>query len=341
MQDILLTIESLQKKAEQSIQSAKDEKAIEQSRIDFLGKKSPLTELLKTVGKLPAAERPIVGDAVNKAKDYIQVLMLKKKADMDAKTMGDRMARDRLDVTLPGRGQRLGSLHPITQVRDRIEALFASMGFDVSEGFEVEDEWHNFEALNIPAHHPARNEQDTFYLDNGKLLRTHTSPVQVRYMLDHQPPIRMIAPGRVYRRDFDATHTPMFHQTEGLVIDRQVNFGHLKQMISQFLRRFFEKDDLQVRFRASYFPFTEPSAEADMQCVLCGGKGCSLCGNGWIEILGCGMVHPDVLTAGGIDANEFTGYAFGFGMDRIAMLYFGIPDLRLVFENDVRFLKQF
>jgi phenylalanyl-tRNA synthetase alpha chain len=256
--------------------------------------------------------------------------------------MAHRLAAESVDVTLPGRGQVAGGLHPVTKTMERIEALFAQLGFRVAEGPEIEDDFHNFEALNIPPTHPARAMHDTFYFDNGMLLRTHTSPVQVRIMLEEKPPLRVLAPGRVYRCDSDITHTPMFHQVEGFMVDENVSFADLKGILNDFLQQFFERDDLAVRFRPSYFPFTEPSAEADIQCVMCGGEGCRVCSHtGWIEILGCGMVHPKVFEHVGIDTEKYTGFAFGIGVERLAMLRYGVNDLRLFFENDLRFLKQF
>ncbi|MCG8434322.1 MAG: phenylalanine--tRNA ligase subunit alpha, partial [Gammaproteobacteria bacterium] len=244
--------------------------------------------------------------------------------------------------TLPGRGHEIGGIHPVTRTMQRIEALFRQVGFHVEEGPEIEDEFHNFDALNIPTHHPARATMDTFYLKKpGLLLRTHTSPVQIRTMQRDEPPIRIIAPGRVYRCDSDMTHTPMFHQVEGLLVDKGVSFAHLKGILTTFLRQFFEKD-MRIRFRPSYFPFTEPSAEADIECVHCNGEGCRVCKQtGWLEVLGCGMVHPNVYAAVGIDSEEYTGYAFGMGVERLAMLRYGVNDLRIFFENDLRFLKQF
>ncbi|MEK6731554.1 MAG: phenylalanine--tRNA ligase subunit alpha [Pseudomonadota bacterium] len=310
-------------------------------RVQFLGKKGQLTELLKSVSKLSAAEKPKVGQAVNDAKQTIQALLNERQEYLSRLALEATLQEESIDVTLPGRGQSSGSLHPVMQVRDRIEMIFSSMGFDIEEGPEVEDSYHNFDALNIPKTHPARAMHDTFYLDGDRVLRTHTSPVQIRYMKDHKPPIRMIAPGRVYRCDFDATHTPMFHQVEGLLIDENVNFGDLKGLLTEFIRCFFEKD-LAVRFRPSYFPFTEPSGEMDMQCVLCKGEGCRVCKQtGWLEILGCGMVHPNVLKAVHIDSEKYTGFAFGLGIDRLAMIYYKINDLRVLFENDIRFLGQF
>jgi len=303
---------------------------LEHIRVTFLGKKGKLTEILKQLGQLSAEERPKVGQEVNQAKAELQTLLSEKQTSFKRTELNKQLSQESIDVTLPGRRSEMGSLHPVTLVRRRVEALFADMGFEVSEGPEIEDDFHNFESLNFEENHPAKAAQDTFYFPDGTLLRTHTSPVQIRYMQDRKPPIRMIAPGRVYRCDFDATHTPMFHQVEGLMIDTHINFAQLKGLLKEFIDRFFERD-MNVRFRPSYFPFTEPSAEVDMEFK----KG------EWLEILGCGMVHPNVLKAVKIDPEKYQGYAFGLGLDRLAMLYFGIEDLRTLFENDIRFLEQF
>src|SRR3989338_5712229 len=327
--------------AKDAINQAIDLQQLDDIRVRFLGKKGQLTDLLKSVSTLSAAEKPTVGQAVNCAKQTIQTLLNERQEYFSRLALEATLQEESIDVTLPGRGQSSGSLHPVMQVRDRVEMIFASMGFDVEEGPEVEDSYHNFDALNIPEKHPARAMHDTFYVDADRVLRTHTSPVQIRYMKDRKPPIRMIAPGRVYRCDFDATHTPMFHQVEGLLIDENVNFGDLKGLLTEFIRCFFE-EDLAVRFRPSYFPFTEPSGEVDMQCVLCKGAGCRVCKQtGWLEILGCGMVHPNVLKVANIDSEKYTGFAFGLGIDRLAMIYYKINDLRVLFENDIRFLEQF
>ena len=321
---------------------AKDLFALEQIRVQCLGKKGELTEYLKNLGQLPPEERPKVGQAVNQAKQQIQELLEKRQQILQQAALEAKLSSESLDVTLPGRGQNLGGLHPITRIRERMEAFFRQAGFTIAEGPEVEDDYHNFEALNIPEHHSARASHDTFYFGDGRLLRTHTSPVQIRVMEETKPPVRIIALGRVYRCDSDLRHTPMFHQLEGLVIDERANFAELKGLLADFLQHFFETPGLQTRFRASYFPFTEPSAEVDMRCVICKGGGCRLCSfTGWIEILGCGMVHPNVLKAVNIDPEKYQGYAFGVGVDRLTMLRYGIPDLRMMFENDLRFLKQF
>ncbi len=315
---------------------------LEQLRVQFLGKKGVLTERLKQVGQLAPAQRPLAGQAINAAKEEIQRALEARKAALAAAQLDARLSAAAIDVTLPGRGQRPGGLHPITRTLERIATFFIQVGFTVAEGPEVEDDFHNFEALNIPAHHPARAMHDTFYCDAGLLLRTHTSNVQIRTMETQPPPLRIIAPGRVYRCDSDITHTPMFHQVEGLFVDEAVSFADLKGVLDDFLRQFFEKADLQVRFRPSYFPFTEPSAEVDIQCVMCDGQGCRVCSQtGWLEVLGCGMVHPAVFQQVGIDSERYTGYAFGMGVERLAMLRYGVNDLRLFFENDLRFLQQF
>jgi phenylalanyl-tRNA synthetase alpha chain len=292
------------------------------------------------LGALPASERPAAGQAINAAKERVQSALEARRAQLE-RSQVDELLAGRIDVTLPGRGEELGSLHPVTQARLRIETLFRRAGFDVEVGPEIEDDFHNFEALNIPLNHPARALHDTFYFPDGRLLRTHTSPVQIRSMLAHGAPLALIAPGRVYRCDHDITHAPMFHQLEGLVVDENVSFANLKAVLHGFLGAFFERD-LAMRLRPSYFPFTEPSAEVDMSCVFCGGSGCRTCKHtGWLEIAGCGMVHPNVLKASGVDPERYTGYAFGAGIDRLAMLRYGVNDLRLFFENDLRFLRQF
>ncbi len=315
--------------AKADIEAASNVADLDRVRVAYLGKKGSLTERLKQLGKLPAEERPQAGQAINDAKNILQEAINDRREFLDNERINTRIAGEKVDVTLPGRGDDIGSLHPITQTIERIESLFSQMGFEVAEGPEVEDDFHNFEALNIPAHHPARAMHDTFYFDENTLLRTHTSSVQIRFMKEHKPPVRFIAPGRVYRHDSDMTHTPMFHQVEGLMIDEGINFAELKGLIINFLEHFFEKK-LEVRFRPSYFPFTEPSAEVDI-----------MGGNGWLEILGCGMVHPKVLANVGVDSEKYNGIAFGMGVERLAMLRHGIDDLRIFFENDMRFLEQF
>ncbi len=316
--------------------------AIEQLRVHYLGKKGLLTEQLKQLGSLPPEERPRVGQWVNEAKRLLQDELEVRKGELESADRTQRLAQETVDVTLPGRGLRTGGLHPITRALERLETLFVQMGFEVAEGPEIEDEFHNFDALNIPANHPARAMQDTFYFDANRLLRTHTSTVQVRYMETRKPPLRIIAPGRVYRSDApDLTHTPMFHQLECLMVDEGVSFAHLKGVLGAFLQGYFEQS-LKLRFRPSFFPFTEPSAEVDISCVICGGTGCRVCKQtGWVEVLGCGMVHPNVLANVGIDAEKYSGFAFGVGIERLVMLRHGVNDARLYYDNDVRFLQQF
>jgi len=351
-------LESLLEEAEAALDAAADERALEALRVRYLGKKGALTARLKQLGELPAEERRAAGQAINAAKARLQQRLDARREALRRAQLERALASERVDVTLPGRRRTPGGLHPHVQTLERIEAIFRGAGYEVADGPEVEDDYHNFEALNIPAHHPARAMHDTFYLEaadgggegsaesggesgGGLLLRTHTSPVQARVMERTEPPIRIICPGKVYRVDSDVTHTPMFHQVEGLVIDREVSFADLKGTVSEFLRVFFEAD-LAVRFRPSYFPFTEPSAEVDVECVHCRGEGCRVCSqSGWLEVMGCGMVHPDVLEISGIDAETWTGFAFGFGPDRLSMLYYGVDDLRLFYENDLRFLAQF
>ena len=315
--------------------------ALEDVRVRWLGKKGALTEQLKALGSLPAAERPAAGARINEAKEQVQAALESRRVRLAEAAIEAQLAKGRIDVTLPGRGEETGGLHPVTKARLRIETLFRRAGFDVAAGPEIEDDFHNFEALNIPANHPARAMHDTFYFADGRLLRTHTSPVQIRAMQEQGAPIAVIAPGRVYRCDSDMTHSPMFHQLEGLAVGENVSFANMKAVLRGFLSAFFEQD-LAMRLRPSYFPFTEPSAEVDMSCVFCGGQGCRTCKHtGWLEIAGCGMVHPNVLKASGIDPERFSGYAFGAGIDRLAMLRYGVNDLRLFFDNDLRFLKQF
>ena len=310
-------------------------------RVRLLGKKGQLTEQLKSLGALPAAERPAAGQRINDEKAAIQAAIESRREALEAAALDAELAKGAIDVTLPGRGQESGGLHPVTRTRLRIERIFAQAGFQVATGPEVEDDFHNFEALNIPKNHPARAMHDTFYFPDGRLLRTHTSPVQIRAMRAMKPPLAVIAPGRVYRNDSDMTHTPMFHQVEGMVVGKAISFANLKAMLHTFVEHFFEQP-LGMRLRPSYFPFTEPSAEVDIECVFCHGAGCRVCKHtGWLEILGCGMIHPNVLAAAGIDSELWQGYAFGVGIERLAMLRYGVDDLRLFFENDLQFLKQF
>jgi len=336
------SLDELEQAALQEISGATDTAALDGVRVRYLGKKGLLTQQLKQLGKLPAEERPAAGQEINRIKQLVQEAIGTHGEALQFAALDAQLAGEKIDVTLPGRGQPGGGLHPVTRTMLRIEQLFQPLGFTVEEGPEIEDDHHNFGALNIPDHHPARAMHDTFYFDAQTLLRTHTSPVQVRVMEEREPPLRIIAPGRVYRCDSDLTHTPMFHQVEGLLVDEHASFASLKGLIDEFLRAFFEQEDLAVRFRPSYFPFTEPSAEVDIQCVMCAGDGCRVCGHtGWLEVLGCGMVHPNVFEQVGIDNERFTGFAFGMGVERLAMLRYGVNDLRLFFENDMNFLTQF
>ena len=334
-------LNSILSKAKDAIITAQQPAELESLRVQYLGKKGELTSQLKQIGSLPPAERPIFGDLVNQIKQELAELLNHKKASLEHAELAASLAAEKIDVTLPGRGIGTGGIHPVTRTMQRIEDIFIGMGFGVAQGPEVEDDFHNFEALNIPPEHPARAMHDTFYVEENTLLRTHTSPVQVRYMLDEKPPINIIAPGRVYRCDSDITHTPMFHQVEGLMVDEGISFADLKGVLTHFLQQFFEAD-LKIRLRPSYFPFTEPSAEVDISCVFCASKGCRVCKNtGWIEILGCGMVHSEVFRHVGIDSEKYTGFAFGVGVERLTMLRYGVDDLRLFFENDLTFLRQF
>ncbi|RDH83622.1 MAG: phenylalanine--tRNA ligase subunit alpha [endosymbiont of Escarpia spicata] len=336
-----LDIEQLVGEAEAAIVAAAGLAALDEVRVKYLGKSGLLTGQLKKLGTLPKEERPKAGQAINKAKQALQVAIDERKVLLESQALAERLSSERVDVTLPGRGLQSGGLHPVTRTLERIETLFAHAGYEVVEGPEIEDDYHNFEALNIPAHHPARAMHDTFYFDAHMLLRTHTSPVQIRTMEEGEPPMKIIAPGRVYRCDSDLTHTPMFHQVEGFLVDEDVSFADLKGVIYDFLTSFFERE-LKLRFRPSYFPFTEPSAEVDIECVMCSGDGCRVCSHtGWLEVLGCGMIHPEVFRHVGIDSEKYTGYAFGMGVERLTMLRYGVNDLRLFFENDLRFLKQF
>ncbi len=324
-----------------AINSSGDEKSLDELRVQYLGKKGQLTLQLKSLGSLPPEERPAAGGKINVAKQTLQDAIETRKQVLISSGLDAKLEAERIDVTLPGTKQSPGGLHPITKTIDRITSIFTSAGYIVAEGPEIEDDYHNFEALNIPSHHPARAMHDTFYVSPGTVLRTHTSPVQVRVMEGGKPPFKMICPGRVYRCDSDLTHTPMFHQVEGLLIDENVSFADLKGTVEDFLHAYFEAD-MPIRFRPSYFPFTEPSAEVDMGCVSCGGKGCRICGNsGWLEVMGCGMVHPKVLAMSNIDTEKYSGFAFGMGVERLAMLRYQVADLRTYFENDLRFLKRF
>ena len=323
-------IEALLEQAFSAVDDADSVQALEQVRVEYTGKKGPLTALLKGLGKLSAEERPAAGARINEAKQAVSERINQRRALLESAALEAKLAAETIDVSQPGRGQELGGLHPVTKTLERIEQFFAGIGYSVAEGPEIEDDYHNFEALNIPAHHPARAMHDTFYFNANTLLRTHTSGVQVRTMETQQPPIRIICPGRVYRCDYDQTHSPMFHQVEGLLVDKNISFADLKGTLEQFLKEFFE-DDVKVRFRPSYFPFTEPSIEVDIDR-----------GDGkWLEVLGCGIVHPKVFEYSNIDPEEYTGFAFGMGVERLAMLRYGVNDLRLFFENDLRFLNQF
>ncbi|MBU2156698.1 phenylalanyl-tRNA synthetase, alpha subunit [Pseudomonas peli] len=334
-------LDVLVSQALEAVSHTDDVNALEQLRVHYLGKKGELTQVMKTLGNLSAEERPQAGALINAAKDQVQDALNSRKATLEQAALSAKLAAEKIDVTLPGRGQTSGGLHPVTRTLERVEQFFTRIGYGIAEGPEVENDYHNFEALNIPGHHPARAMHDTFYFNANMLLRTHTSPVQVRTMESQQPPIRIVCPGRVYRCDSDITHSPMFHQVEGLLVDEGVSFADLKGTIEEFLRVFFEKP-LGVRFRPSFFPFTEPSAEVDMQCVMCSGKGCRVCKQtGWLEVMGCGMVHPNVLRMSGIDPEKYSGFAFGMGVERLAMLRYGVNDLRLFFDNDLRFLAQF
>ena len=342
MSDLKERIETLLATACSEAESAGDTQALEALRVQYLGKKGLITEHLKQLGGLPAELRPQAGQWVNDAKQRLQAVLEGRRSALNDSAQKQRLAQETLDVTLPGRGMPPGTLHPITQTLDELQAIFVRLGFALADGPEIEDDFHNFSALNMPEHHPARAMQDTFYFDAHRLLRTHTSPVQVRYMQAHKPPLRIIAPGKVYRSDApDLTHTPMFHQIEGLLVDEGVTFAHLKGVLSAFLEQFFGRA-LKVRFRPSYFPFTEPSTEVDIGCVLCAAKSCRICKQtGWLEILGGGMVHPEVFRHVGIDSERYTGFAFGVGIERLVMLRHGVSDARLFYENDLRFLRQF
>lgn len=334
-------LQSLIETARVEIASATDIDGLEQIRVRLLGKKGEITAQLKSLGAMDPEARRIAGASINEAKNALTAALDERRAALEAEKLAEQLAGDSVDVTLPGRGQTIGGLHPVTRVRRRIEQIFRNAGFSIADGPEIEDEWHNFEALNIPANHPARAMHDTFYFPDGRLLRTHTSPVQVRVMEGQQPPFRVIVPGRVYRNDSDMTHTPMFHQVEGLVVDEGITFANLKAVLHGFMQALFERD-VKMRLRPSYFPFTEPSAEVDISCVACGGSGCRVCKNtGWVEVAGCGVVHPNVLRAVNVDPERYTGYAFGMGIDRLTMLRYNVNDIRLYFENDLRFLRQF
>lgn len=343
VKQMLETIEAIRQAALARVAAAKRSEELEGIRIQYLGKKGELTGVLRNMGKLPPEERPRIGQMANMVREELEKALEEAREAIARRELAERLQKETIDVTLPGRPFPRGSRHLLYQTLNEIKSIFIGLGFDVAEGPEVESDYYNFEALNLPKEHPARDMQDSFYITEDVLLRTHTSPVQVRVMEARRPqlPIRIIAPGKVYRRDDDATHSPMFFQVEGLLVDRRVTFGELKGTLMAFVKQMFG-DEVQLRFRPSYFPFTEPSAEVDISCVMCGGSGCRTCGHsGWLEILGCGMVHPRVLSMSGYDPEEVCGFAFGLGVDRVAMLKYGIDDLRLFYENDLRFLQQF
>lgn len=334
-------LEEMLRAAVAAMTGADAESALQDVRVRFLGKKGELTAIMKEMGRLALEERPVLGALANRVKEELETLFASRQQSIRQAEIARRLASERIDVTLPGRGAFVGTRHPITLVAEEIGEIFSSLGFGIEEGPEVEKDFYNFEALNMPKDHPARDMQDTFYISDDVVLRTHTSPVQIRTMLRQAPPVRVIAPGTVYRRDSDITHSPMFHQIEGFLVDRHVTFGDLKGILTAFVTQMFGKN-VGVRFRPSFFPFTEPSAEVDIQCVICGGAGCRVCKNsGWLEILGSGMIDPEVFRAVHYDPETYSGFAFGMGLERIAMLKYGVNDLRLFFENDLRFLRQF
>lgn len=334
-------LEELLKNGQEAVASAESETLLQEVRVHLLGKKGKLTSIMKGMGQLTPEERPVIGALANQVKEELEALFSSRQSVLKEAAVAGRLSSESIDVTLPGRRARKGSKHPITLVTEEVSAIFASLGFGVEEGPEVENDFHNFEALNLPKDHPARDMQDTFYIGDDVVLRTHTSPVQIRTMLKCEPPVRVIAPGTVYRRDSDITHSPMFHQIEGFLVDRDVTFGDLKGILTTFINLYFG-EGVGVRFRPSFFPFTEPSAEVDMQCVICGGSGCRVCSHsGWLEILGCGMIDPEVFKSVNYDSEKYSGFAFGMGIERIAMLKYGVNDLRLFFENDLNFLQQF
>ncbi len=342
-------LESLKAEILAAIAQAQDLKAWDEARVAALGKKGKVTELMKGMGALPVEQKIEMGKKLNVLKAEIEQALENRRNELAEKEMNEKLAKETIDVTLPIRDEVQGRIHPVSKIYEEVVAIFGEMGFEVAEGPDIEDQFHNFNALNMPANHPARQMQDTFYIpnknsddfDDSYVVRTHTSPVQIRTMESKKPPIRIIAPGRTYRSDYDATHTPMFHQVEGLVIDKNITMAHLKGCLYDFVKAFFELDEIPVRYRPSYFPFTEPSAEMDIGCLKTKSELKIGAGTDWLEILGCGMVHPNVLRAGGIDPDEYQGFAFGMGIDRLAMLKYGIPDLRTFFESDVRWLKHY
>lgn len=334
-------LESMSREARQAMLDAQNEAELQNIRVQYLGKKGQLTAIMKDMGRLSPEQRPGVGAMANKVKDELNSVFESRLNALKQQHMAERLKRERIDVTLPGRHQKIGTKHPVTLITEELVDIFSYLGFSVAEGPEIEEDFYNFEALNLPKDHPARDMQDTFYISDNEVLRTHTSPVQIRSMLKHQPPLRIIAPGTVYRRDSDITHSPMFHQIEGFMVDEHITFGDLKGILTTFITECFGKN-VGVRFRPSFFPFTEPSAEVDIQCVICGGSGCRVCKNsGWLEILGSGMIDPEVFASVNYSSEKYSGFAFGMGLERIAMLKYGVNDLRLFFENDVRFLRQF
>ncbi|RJP67330.1 MAG: phenylalanine--tRNA ligase subunit alpha [Candidatus Abyssobacteria bacterium SURF_17] len=334
-------LEKVRSAALEKIVRSPDISQLTQVQVEYLGRKGAVTRLLRQMGSLPAEERPVFGKLANELKDEIQKEIDSRRAELEKDEIAQRLTAESVDVTLPGIRPDIGHLHPITLVFEEIRRIFEGLGFQVATGPEVETEYHNFEALNMPRDHPARDMQDTFYINDEVLLRTHTSPVQIRVMLSQRPPVRVIAPGKVFRRDDDVTHSPMFHQVEGLAVDENITLGDLKGVLEAFVHRLYGPQTA-LRFRPSFFPFTEPSAEVDIRCVICGGGGCRTCSNsGWLEILGSGMVHPKVFEAVGYDPERYTGFAFGVGVDRLAMLKYGIEDIRMLYENDIRFLSQF
>ncbi|WP_459168002.1 phenylalanine--tRNA ligase subunit alpha [Natronospora cellulosivora (SeqCode)] len=340
--DLKQQLKSIEEEAKKLFNEVGDLESLEGLRIEFLGKKGRITDVLRQMGKIPAEERPIIGQVANKLKATLNKMLSEKKSVLKEVLKKKKLQEETIDVTLPGKQIELGHKHPLTQITEQVKDIFIGLGFNIAEGPEIENQYNNFEALNIPKYHPARDLQDTLYIDDEHVLRTHTSPVQIRTMAKEKPPIRIIAPGRVYRSDeIDASHSPVFHQLEGLVVDHGISFSDLKGTIETFLKAIYG-ENTKTRFRPSYFPFTEPSAEVDISCVICEGKGCRLCSStGWLEVMGSGMVHPNVLEMAGIDSKEYTGFAFGMGLDRITMLKYGINDIRLLFENDKRFLHQF
>ncbi len=342
-------IENLKKELVAEIEAAQDLKALEEARVAITGKKGKLTAMMKDLSSLSVEEKKEMGKNLNLLKAEVEKALDQRKSTLEEQALNEKLAQETIDVTLPVRPETQGRIHPVSKIYEEVVAIFGQMGFSVAEGPDIEDQFHNFNALNMPANHPARQMQDTFYIpnpdsddfDDSYVVRTHTSPVQIRTMENQQPPIRIIAPGRTYRSDYDATHTPMFHQVEGLVIDKNITMAHLKGCLYDFVKAFFELDEIPVRYRPSYFPFTEPSAEMDIGCLKTKNELKIGAGNDWLEILGCGMVHPNVLRAGGIDPDVYQGFAFGMGIDRLAMLKYGIPDLRTFFESDVRWLKHY